>query len=497
MKKIIIILTLIYSGLLFGQSPNYPFPNHTLFEGNHIKPSNYTQIELDNQVKSFYDEWKQEYLKNDCGNTDEYYVYCGSGSKNVSEAQGYGMMITAYFAGYDNNAKSYFDGLYHFYKSHPSNINSNLMDWQQVTCNDNPSSDDDAASDGDIDIAFALLLAHAQWGSNGLINYLSEAENIINAIMQDEINPNTWTVKLGDWCNSSQPEYFYGTRPSDFIIDHFRVFSCVSNNLNWNNVIDTCYSLINTIQTNYSPNTGLIPDFIVNTNTSPIPAGANYLEDTHDSDYYYNACRVPWRLGIDYLINNEQRAEIAINKINTWLRTSTGEDVNNISNGYELNGTAIYTWNDATFLGPFTVAAMADVSNPSWLNNLYEELLNNNISDGDYYSNTIKLLSMLTISGNYWVPNCDDLGVNEFNFNEANIIIYPNSTKDLINIKVENQLKKDNLSGKIIDIHGKVLMSNIIIKDNKQLDISFLETGIYFISIESNKIKITKKIIKE
>jgi len=493
MRNVFVVLMLV-SLNLSGQV--YPFPNHTNYKGIHLKPSLYTQSQLDVQTQTFYDEWKTEYLKNDCGNSDNYYVFVGNGVKNLSEAQGYGMMIIAYFAGYDTNAQAYFDGLYRFCKLHPSNINGNLMDWKQVTCNDSLTSDDDAASDGDIDIAFALLLAHSQWGSNGDINYMAEAHKIIDAIMLDEINQNTWTVKLGDWCNANDSLYFYGTRTSDFIIDHFRVF--MRFNKNWNNVIDTCYFLIENIQNNYSPTTGLIPDFIVNVNTNPEPAEKNYLEDTTDGYYAYNACRVPWRLGTDYLINATNKAQQIINKINKWLLKLTNGNVDSISNGYELNGKPLYDWNDATFIGgPFAVAAMADVSNPSWLNNLYEELLNNNIADGDYYSNTIKLLSMLTISENYWVPDCDDLGVNEFNFNEDNIIIYPNSTKGLINIKVENQPQKDNLSGKIIDIQGKVLMSNIIIKDNKRLDISFLETGIYFISIESNKTKITKKIIKE
>ncbi len=500
MKRIITILIIINSSLLFGQSPNYPYPNHTAYIGNHIKPNNYTQTELDNQVKSFYDAWKQEYLKNDCGNINEYYVFSGGGAKNVSEAQGYGMMITAYFAGYDINAQIYFDGLYQFSKSHPSNINSNLMDWQQITCNDTHSSDDDAASDGDTDIAFALLLANAQWGSNGAINYSAEAQTIISAIMQDEINQNTWTVKLGDWSDASDPNYFYGTRPSDFITDHFKEFSYFTNNTNWNNVVDTCYALIENMQTNYSTSTGLIPDFIINVNTSPSPAGANYLEDNHDGDYYYNACRVPWRLGTDYLINGDTRAKTIVNNINSWLITVTSADVNNISNGYELNGTAIYTWNDATFLAPFTVGSMADVSNQTWLNSLYEELLtNNDLADGDYYSNTIKLLSMITISGNYWIPNCENSSIGDIDLKERDINIYPNSTDGLINIELNNnQIVNNKILGKIIDINGKVLIDNIVIYNNQQIDISTFETGIYFISIEIDKIGIiTKKIIRE
>jgi endo-1,4-beta-D-glucanase Y len=139
-------------------------------------------------------------------------------------------------AGYQRSAKGYYNGLFRYYKSHPSYINSHLMDWQQLSCDDSPGSDDDAASDGDIDIAFSLLLAHTQWGSDEDINYLAEAKTMINAIMQDEINPVTWTVKLGDWSNSGDPDYYYGTRTSDFIPGHFRVFQDATGNSDWTRV---------------------------------------------------------------------------------------------------------------------------------------------------------------------------------------------------------------------------------------------------------------------
>jgi endoglucanase len=383
---------------------NFPYPNHTHYQGKHIKPSNYSQSDLDNQTSSFYSAWKSEYLKSDC-TTGEYYIHSGNGAKTVSEAHGYGMMIMCFLAGYETNAKLYFDGLFSYYKSHPSKINSLLMDWQQISCNDKPSADDDAASDGDIDIAFSLLLAHAQWGSDGNINYLAQAKALINAILKDEVNANTWTVKLGDWCSFDAPGYYYGTRSSDFITSHFRSFSAATNNSNWDLVIDECYNIVGSIQNNQSITSGLMPDFIINTHLTPIPAGQNYLEDRYDGDYYYNACRFPWRIGTDFLISGDQRAKTAINKINAWLIGTTSGNVSVISNGYLLDGTPINNWNDATFIGPLTVGAMADVNNQEWLNTLYNYLLvNNDLQDGDYYSNTIKLLSMLTISGNYWNP---------------------------------------------------------------------------------------------
>jgi endoglucanase len=384
---------------------NIPYPNHTNYTGVHLKPDNYSQSELDDHTGTFYTAWKNEYLKNDCKRS-EYYIYSGNGANTISEAHGYGMMIMCFMAGFENYSKTYFDGLFNYYKSHPSNINNHLMDWQQLSCNDSPDSDDDAASDGDIDIAFSLLLAHKQWGSEGDINYLAEAETIIDAIMQDEINPDTRTVKLGDWSDSGDPDYYFGTRTSDFIPSHFRAFSVATNNPNWNLVIEECYNLISIIQNTQSAATGLVPDFIINTNTTPVPAGQNYLEDIYDGDYYYNACRFPWRIGTDYLLNGDTRAKLALNKINSWLLGSTSGDILAISNGYHLNGTPIYDWNDATFIGPLTVGAMTDITNQNWLNMLYEELLtNNDLQDGDYYSNTIKLLSMITISGNYWNPD--------------------------------------------------------------------------------------------
>ncbi|MAN27688.1 MULTISPECIES: glycosyl hydrolase family 8 [Mesonia] len=382
----------------------HPFPNHTPYAGNHIKPSNYSQTALDNQTSSFYEEWKNTYLKNDC-NADEYYILSGNGAKTVSEAHGYGMMIMGFMAGYEADARLYFDGMVRYYQSHPSKKNSRLMDWKQITCMDPDSADDDAASDGDMDIAFALLVAHAQWGSDGEMNYLALAKALIKAMMQDEINPDTWTVKLGDWSDANDPNYYYGTRASDFITSHFRAFAKVNPTSNWDLVMDECYDLVEEIQNNQSSVSGLMPDFIIHTNTSPIPSESNYLEDSYDGDYYYNACRFPWRIGNDYLLSNDPRAKAAITKINTWLKNSTSGNVSAISNGYLLDGTPINNWNDATFIGPLTVGAMADVTGQDWLNALYDELLNHNdITAGDYYSNTLKLLSMITISGNYWNP---------------------------------------------------------------------------------------------
>ena len=74
-----------------------------------------------------------------------------------------------------------FDGLYLFFRDHPSQHDPDLMAWRQM--GDCASSDDpNSASDGDLNIAFGLLLAHAQWGSGGTINYRAEALKVLAAI---------------------------------------------------------------------------------------------------------------------------------------------------------------------------------------------------------------------------------------------------------------------------------------------------------------------------
>ena len=80
-------------------------------------------------------------------------------------------------------AKMIFDGLYRFYRSHPSRNNPRLMAWSQIKGCGNAPKGDDSAADGDLDIAYALWLADRQWGSAGEINYSADAKVLLEAIL--------------------------------------------------------------------------------------------------------------------------------------------------------------------------------------------------------------------------------------------------------------------------------------------------------------------------
>ena len=379
-----------------------PFPQHVSYTQGSIRPSNFTQAEQDNHVRNFYDYWKNNYLVyagTNASGKPLYRVALGVGSDTtVSEGQGYGMVIVAFMAGHE--AQTIFDALWYFSREYPSSIDNRLMTWKVQ--NGNPVEGNNSAFDGDADIAYGLLLADAQWGSNGDVNYKAEAISVINGILASTIGPNSRLPMLGDWVNpNGSPYNEYTLRSSDFMPAHFRAFGRATNDPVWDTVIANSQSVIDSIQANHSPVTGLLPDFIINCSNvnNCEPASSGFLEGSHDGHYYYNAGRDPWRIGLDALLNNEPQTQVQ--KMVSWLASNTGGNANNIKAGYELNGTPIGNYFTSFFVAPFGVAAMVDPAQQQFLNEIYASVYNRH---EDYYEDSVNLLSLLVMTGNYWAP---------------------------------------------------------------------------------------------
>jgi endo-1,4-beta-D-glucanase Y len=385
-----------------GSGGAHLFGSHTYsYAAGSIKPTGSAST-LDAATSSFYTKWKAKYVKAGCGG---YYVLSGGGTGSdvgdeVSEGHGYGMVITALMAGFDPEAKKIFDGMYAFFRKFPSSNNNYLMGWTVDVAGGCkfPTGTSDSATDGDLDIAFGLLLADKQWGSAGTINYLAEAKKVIAAIKKGDVNPTTHVTNLGDWAATND----YSTRPSDFMQDHFRAFLTATGDSSWTATIDGIYNVVSKIQANNSSSTGLMPDFVINTNTTPKPAAANFLEGAHDGDYDYNSCRNPWRLASDYLMTGEARSKAAVQKMNVWIKSKVGTNANGIVDGYKLSGSAYGSAGSFAFIAPFGVAAMVDSSNQAWLDAVWKALVAGGLQG--YYEDSIKMQSMLVMSGNWWLP---------------------------------------------------------------------------------------------
>jgi hypothetical protein len=92
------------------------------------------------------------------------------------------------------------------------------------------------------------------------------------------------------------------------------------------------------------------------------------------------------------------------------------------------------------------------------------------------------------------IYNCSEaLSINDVDYLNNNINIYPNPSTGIFNIKMKSL---EDFTFDIYDITGKIIMSKIdIVKNEFNLDLSSYSKGLYFIKLKSSVGTITKKLI--
>lgn len=385
-----------------------PFPQQVNYAGI-IKPNHVTQSAMNTSVSSYYDYWKGKYLKNNLSSLPGGYYVKGEITGDAdgftplgtSEGQGYVMVITALMAGHDTNAQTIYNGLFKTARAFKSSVNPGLMGWV-VADHANAQGHFSSATDGDLDIAYSLILAHNQWGSGGTVNYLSEATAMINAIKQSNVTTSN-RLNLGDWDSTGASH----SRPSDWMLSHFRAFHEVTGDQTWLNVINALYTAYSQVSNAYASTTGLISDFIVDQPAKPAPEW--YLDEFQETNqYYYNAARVPLRMVMDYALYGDARGKTIADKIAVWIKGKTGGSPSSITAGYTLSGNALNSYGTAVFTAPLVSAATTSTSHQAWVNAGWDVIKNNK---SDYFSDTYNLMNMLYLTGNWWKPTSGGTGI--------------------------------------------------------------------------------------
>jgi endo-1,4-beta-D-glucanase Y len=296
----------------------------------------------------------------------------------VSEGIGYGMILAVYM-----NDQTLFDDLWHYEQLHLDQYG--LMNWD-IDQNGN-STGTGAATDGDEDMAWALLMADKQWGtSQSLGAYLTIAKSQISKIWNNEIYQSK-LPKLGDmWGDWNDLNISY------FAPAYYRDFAAVDSN-DWAAAIQTTYDTItnNLNAANGNTTNGLVPGF----STSQ---GGMMNGQANNFKYQYDACRTPFRIGLDWCVNGEPRAKAYLALISTFF--------NNIGayalvDGYNLNGTKYGTNTSPPFVGPAGVGAMSNASYMTLIQGAYTVLSSNPMGGGEYYAESWTALTMLMMSGNF------------------------------------------------------------------------------------------------
>lgn len=489
-KSLITALAILLLPLAVLAKEAKPFPQQFTFK-NCIKPSHITQEKLNASVIARFNSYKSKYLRTAKNTLNGYYIEAkgngvgGATSSTISEAHGYGMIIFALMAGYDSQAKEIFDGMYYFYKDHPSKGNSYNMSW--VIDGNESFEKEYSATDGDMDIAYGLLLADEQWGSEGDINYKQEALRLIySGIKGSDIGSNTKRIMLGDWSSDE-----YDTRSSDWMTGHLHAFYKATGDKFWTEAADTVYSLIHQMTKN--SNTGLVSDFI--TGVSPVPDPDAGGTGEHNAVHYsYNACRYPLRIAADFAHFGTPEAAEATGKLLSWLRSKTGGSVSSIRAGYTLTGSPLNNYSDLVFNAPFAAGAITDSDNQEFLNDLWDQMKNN---DGyNEYAHALNLLSMLLISGNWWAPGQDA--------SQEEVVAYNNFTAKSDMQLVNNSLRLSGLSEgnvaiKLYSLRGELLYEKNI--ENRgsllthELPYSTFSDNFCILRVEGAGVKLVKKVI--
>lgn len=418
--------------------PARPFPQEQNFPGC-IKPD-IPQVTMNENITYFYQFFTYYLLKQisftngavDGSGTgyvleaDAQGIFEGWGTVkpiSQSEAHGWTMIILTLMAGHDTQAKERFDGMYRVYVNFPCKDNPDLMSWVIPANGDFSMQRQPSATDGDMDAAYALIMAHNQWGGgpDGMnITYLEAAKKIINALKMNNVitGEGRFYPRLGIGDHNPKQNYdkFNATRPSDYMLDHLTLFYELTGDDIWIQVRDTITDHI--IPTILSGGNVLVPDFMGNPENDPngvittFSGISDESEGKYDADYYFNSCRFPWRYAMGYSHDGILSAKTVVNTINTWLVTKeehlmSGEfNPAQIKSSYRLNGDIFEAAGgvsnddsfDAAFMAGLTVA---DSSYQPQLTMLWQDIKR---FKKKYYPDTISLLCMLYASGNWWKP---------------------------------------------------------------------------------------------
>ncbi|MFC6182144.1 glycosyl hydrolase family 8 [Lactiplantibacillus daowaiensis] len=342
------------------------------------------------EIKTHYQEWQKHYLR---GQSKKYVLTTSSGQQQtLSEAQGYGMLITVMAAKHQLKTQTTFNQLTRYYLANRLSKTNPLMAWRQTRRNGKMQStkaEQTSATDGDLDIAYALILADEQWGSKGSINYQQLAKQLISAIKTHEINHTTKLPMVGQWATTAKTKTI--VRPSDLITAYFRKFASYTRDGSWTQVAQNSQAALQKLSAAHS--TGLMADFVTISGAKltlgtvqPKQVASNY-----DAEYGYNACRIPWRVTYDYQLNSSRVSKKIAQKMLTFFTKQA-----KIKAIYTLNGHAVTNYTNQAFTTP--VVYSAQVLSNQVLTKRYASALSTKIETHDYYPATIHML-MLMMSG--------------------------------------------------------------------------------------------------
>ncbi|MCK4887204.1 MAG: hypothetical protein KAS96_07425 [Planctomycetes bacterium] len=317
-------------------------------------------------------------------------------SDTVSEGQAYAMLRAVWM-----NDKAYFDKCYRWTEENLSRVRDkgdNLLAW---VWKDGTVVDWMPASDADVDYALSLIFADMRWsGLNpvGVEDYGLKAKAVLSDILEKETFVTSGgRIYLAPWIldKEEKPEVF-PLNPSYYSPAHFRVFYDYTADDRWLELADTSYYILNSLLTELDEQkgVGLVPDW----------CGVDRLDRFHvlpgkNSGFGYEALRVPFRIGLDFMWFDRIEAKEFLGGFNCFLENQMKIN-GQIYCEYDYNGQPIKIYESPAFYSCYYFAMK--LSDSDYADTVFEKIqrsvLNSDNglyyqSKDEYYSNCLSWLA--------------------------------------------------------------------------------------------------------
>ena len=176
-----------------------------------------------------------------------------------------------------------------------------------------------------------------------------------------------------------------------------------------------------------------------------------------------------FRLYSDVLVDNENELNLSCNLIlpPQSLIKVKGNSILKIEGG-KISSANNTSWNGIKIQDNSSLEILPGTE----INNGYFYAYTDNSLNKSIKKQKIKAQNILSIVNNY-----------KTNSSHISTLIYPNPSKDFLNVKLKNNKEILGTQLKIIDINGKVLIKQKLLINNAKINIQKLKKGVYYILI--------------
>lgn len=303
-----------------------------------------------NATRLSWERYKNEYIfcGAECANNSGLVYDPSVGYQAVSEGVGYGMLMAVMM-----DDQTTFDLVYDAALRLMINENG-LLDWR--VDNQNNRTGFGSATDAELDIAAALIFAQSRvdqgaWRQRARNTYAQEAQIFLDAIYTFEVSEGRYLIP-GDQFGGAGREII---NLSYFAPAWFRLFNEFENSERWTPLIWQGYV---SLYATDGADKGLAPDW---STFVGLPA-FDYCEtngrplENCRYEMFYDAIRVPWRIGLDCLWYGEPLACEWSQRSVDFLQSLPQDQQLRM---YDMDGNLIVDYQDVAMIGMWVVAALA------------------------------------------------------------------------------------------------------------------------------------------